>query len=88
MDWSAIGGLFIGFGLVVIIPAVAILAAHQRKMAMIFHSKSEPSDEILSELRALRSEVADLRLRVAGLPAGYDVSPVALPNEPRGVRGL
>jgi hypothetical protein len=90
-DVTAIAGIAVGFGLVVIVPVVAILAEHQRKMARIMYGQAGPEeisekssvviglhanvagkkqgtdDAILDELRAMRGELADLRMQVASL---------------------
>ncbi|HVT11320.1 MAG TPA: hypothetical protein VHE55_03560 [Fimbriimonadaceae bacterium] len=90
MDPVPLAGIFVGFGLLVIVPVVAILTEHQRKMARILHGQPESEkegtkvvigvhasgkpkgtatagNEVLEELRALRNEVADLRIQVASL---------------------
>src|SRR5689334_4176319 len=41
MDPVALAGIGVGFGLLVILPIVAILTEHQRKMARILHGQSE-----------------------------------------------
>jgi hypothetical protein len=48
-------------GVFVIVPIILIMTEHQRKMAKILHGGDRVSDEVLSELRALRSEVGELR---------------------------
>ena len=45
------------------IGVAAIVTTHQRKMAELVRTK-EPDSQVLSELRALRGEIADLRDRV------------------------
>jgi hypothetical protein len=91
MNWIPLAGIAVGFGLLVILPIVAILTEHQRKMARILHGLATPEelaeksqlvigvhgslaprqgkseDNVLDELRALRGEVADLRLQVASI---------------------
>jgi hypothetical protein len=80
-----LAGILVGFGLLVILPVVAILTEHQRKMARILHGQTVPEESstvvvgmagklsdksenaVLNELRALRGEVADLRIQVATL---------------------
>jgi hypothetical protein len=98
-----IAGIFVGFGLFVVIPVVAILTEHQRKMARILHGlsdkgelstddkssivigvhasgqrKKETDDAVLTELRLVRNELADLRMQVAELNPRM---PLPLPEE-------
>ncbi|MCH7903148.1 MAG: hypothetical protein IH944_01120 [Armatimonadetes bacterium] len=65
MDVVAIIGVLIGFGLVVVLPIVAVLTAHQRKMAELIHKNSEPpeSNEVLSRLDALQRQMNDMQDR-------------------------
>lgn len=39
LDFTAIAGIAVGFGLLVVIPVVAILTEHQRKMARILQGQ-------------------------------------------------
>jgi hypothetical protein len=102
VDVAVMGAMVVAFGLVVVLPVVAIMAEHQRKMARIMRGetnlereedlnqviigvgavKSEKNDrqssankELLDEIRALRGELADLRMQVASLP-GSNVPPI------------
>lgn len=43
------------------IPIVAILVSHQQKMAQIIHNGQGRSDQVTSEIQALRDEVRSLR---------------------------
>lgn len=58
-------GLFIGFGLVVVIPIVAILTGHQRKMAELIHKNHQPqqSDEMLARLDAMQRQMNEMQDR-------------------------
>lgn len=99
MEWTKLAAILVGFGLLVVIPVVAILTEHQRKMARILHGmkeneelpESDPvtkaialrisgsatsSDTVLDEIRALRNEVADLRLQVANLQSTGSQPPI------------
>lgn len=52
----------IPFGLLVVVPVVAILTEHQRKMAELLNGRSsQDQSAILDELRALRQEVSELK---------------------------
>ena len=52
-------GVLIGFGLVVVLPIVAILTQHQRKMAEILHSRQQQEGN--PEIAALRHEIRELK---------------------------
>lgn len=57
--------VLIGFGLVVVLPIVAILTAHQRKMTELLHKNhaSGSSDELLRRLDAIQSQLDDMQDR-------------------------
>ena len=64
MDEAAIFGMFIGFCLVVGIPAIAILTVHQRKMAELIHKRHpQQSDEVLTRLDAMQRQMNEMRDR-------------------------
>lgn len=50
-------------GLFVLIPVVAILTKHQRKMAEIIHRNAGPDEEARSRIARLEREVQELRDR-------------------------
>lgn len=54
--------MFLGF-VTLLIPIIAILTYHQRKMAEIIHSRAH-SEQLQAETEALRREVAQLRDRL------------------------
>jgi hypothetical protein len=54
-----VSALFIG--VFVLVPIILIMTEHQRKMAKILHGGDRNSDELLHEVKALRTEVAELR---------------------------
>lgn len=56
-------GLFIGFGLVVLIPLVYMFLHHQRKMAALLHQNSQPADR-QGQIDRLESEVRELKERI------------------------
>ncbi len=45
MDPIPLAGIFVGFGLLVVVPVVAILTEHQRKMARILHGQADTEQE-------------------------------------------
>lgn len=45
------------------LPIIAVLTDHQRKMAAILH-KGAGNEELITELRAVRAELASLQARV------------------------
>jgi ribosomal protein L29 len=44
VDLIPLAGILVGFGLLVILPVVAILTEHQRKMARILHGQTVPEE--------------------------------------------
>lgn len=46
LDFGAVAGGAVAFGLFVVIPAVAILTEHQRKMARILHGMTDKRGEV------------------------------------------
>ena len=59
-----LGVLFV-VGLVIIIPVVAIFTAHQRRMAKLMRSTSQPerNDEVLVRLDAIQRQLEDVHNR-------------------------
>ena len=57
-------GVLIGFGLVVVLPIVAVLTKHQRKMTELIH-KDRPAqnDEVLARLDALQRQMNEMQDR-------------------------
>ena len=54
------------FGLFVVVPVVAILTVHQRKMAEIIHrspGREDVSSQVLERLDAMQREIAEIRHR-------------------------
>ena len=73
-------------GLMLMVPIVAILTHHQRKMAEILHKKpgSEVLPALVEELRQLRQEVNSMRTEInANTIAVDDVRNQALPSGSR-----
>lgn len=56
-------GLFIGFGLVVLIPLVYMFLHHQRKMAALLHQNPQPANQ-QNKIDGLESEVRELKERI------------------------
>jgi len=53
-------GMLIGFGLVVVLPLVAVLTHHQRKMAELVH-RNHGQAQASQEISALRQEIYELK---------------------------
>src|SRR5690349_2654180 len=56
----------IPFGLLVVVPVVAILTTHQRRMAEIIHKnagREEVDSRILEKLERMQQEIGELRQR-------------------------
>ena len=59
-------------GLFVLIPVVAILTKHQRKMAEIIHKNAAPDEETRAVIARLEREVQELRARQADMIVRLD----------------
>ena len=63
-------GVLIGFGVVVVVPIVAMLLHHQRKMATLIHGGPEAGgaqeriQRMEEEVTALRNSLTELTLRL------------------------
>jgi hypothetical protein len=55
--------LSIGFGMLVVVPIVALLSAHQRKMAEIFRQQ-QTDPALLAQIQRLQDQLDELRDRV------------------------
>lgn len=55
----------IGFGLCVLLPVVAILTSHQRKMAELIHKRGQAGDPADVRIRKLEMDVAELQMRLS-----------------------
>ncbi|MGI8923099.1 MAG: hypothetical protein ACR2HJ_03505 [Fimbriimonadales bacterium] len=53
--------LFTGFGLVVVLPLVAIMLSHQRKMATLIHGDQAHNSRLAERIDRLQIEVEELR---------------------------
>lgn len=63
-DITPIIGVLTGFGLIVVVPIVAIATSHRQKMAKLSGSNSDNSDRVSGlerQVDSLRHEVAELR---------------------------
>lgn len=63
---------FVALGLCVVIPLVAILTSHQRKMAEMFHRRDRETGADTARLARLEQEVATLRQQVHELVIRQD----------------
>lgn len=59
-------------GMFVIVPVVAILTKHQRKMAEIIHKSAGPNEETRAVIARLEHEVKELRTRQADMIVRLD----------------
>ena len=83
MNVIGIIGVLIGFGLVVVLPIVAVLTAHQRRMAELIHRNSQPpeSNEVLFRLDALQRQMDAMQDRQNELILQkHEQLPPALPS--------
>jgi hypothetical protein len=62
----------VGVGLLVVVPLVAMLLVHQRKMAELFHRGNAQPDNIALQLHDIQLELRELRARVDGLTIAVD----------------
>jgi hypothetical protein len=62
VDVEALAGLAIGFGLIVVLPIVGLLLAHQRKMAELVHGAGK-SQALESRLQQMQAQIDELRNR-------------------------
>lgn len=58
--------------LLVLVPVVAILTKHQRKMAEIVHKNATPDEETRARIARLEHEVQELRARQADMIVRLD----------------
>lgn len=65
IDIPAVIGVLTGFGLVVVIPLVAIMLSHQRRMAEIMRGGQEQRNVADERIQRLESEVGQLRQLLA-----------------------
>ena len=61
MDWVKIAAIAVVFGLLVLIPLIAILTEHQRKMAQILRTGTEEGIGMKEDLAALKQDMAELK---------------------------
>jgi hypothetical protein len=81
-DLPGIIGVLTGFGLVVIVPVVALLLNHQRKMAEIVHGDQRSQAVSNDRLARLEAEVAGLRQLITDNILALDDRREAVPMEP------
>lgn len=61
MDPGEFIGMIVAFGLVVVVPIVAMTLAHQRRMAELTHGKQGPNPIADQRIAHLEAQVAELR---------------------------
>ncbi|MFI5384758.1 MAG: hypothetical protein ACHQ50_01440 [Fimbriimonadales bacterium] len=88
--WEDAAGLAMGFFMLVIVPLVAILLHHQRKMAAFFHIQAaQENQQDKAQIDRLESRVAELSDRINQLILQHDdksalqerVGPPKLPDQ-------
>lgn len=81
-EWAAAVGLFIGFCLVVGIPAIVILTHHQRKIALVLRENhGSQQDQVLAQLAAMNAKIEEMQDRQNELILQkHDESPPPLPK--------
>ncbi|MCW5943088.1 MAG: hypothetical protein KIS66_12710 [Fimbriimonadaceae bacterium] len=73
---------FVAAGLFVVLPLVAILLNHQRKMAELFHRRDRDSGAETARIARLEQEVAQVRQQVNELVIRQDDSMVRMRRMP------
>ncbi|MBA3726240.1 MAG: hypothetical protein H0W86_07240 [Armatimonadetes bacterium] len=61
MEIESVIGVLTGFGLVVVVPLVAIMLAHQRRMAALIHGDQGQNSKLAERIDRLQVEVEELR---------------------------
>lgn len=64
--WDDVFPFLIGFGLLVLVPIIAMMTKHQRQMAEIIHRNKqgdEIDDRVLRKLDSMQREIEELRRR-------------------------
>lgn len=61
MDWGLVAVIFIIFGMPFLIPIVAILLHHRRKMLELMQKSEGSARELSREIESLRKELKDLK---------------------------
>jgi hypothetical protein len=87
----AILGALTGFGLVVVLPIVAVLTAHQRKMAEVY-ARSAAAAQPNPELQSLRQEIRELKdlvhQQAIALDSANRLGPPATPTVEQRLEGI
>ncbi len=71
MDWEAMFGLSIGFGMLVVVPLTAMLLAHQRRMAELI-SRRRADEGLMERVEHLEHAVLRLTDRVNDITLAID----------------
>ena len=84
-DLPAVIGVLTGFCLVVVVPVVAILTTHQRKMAELMRQRPDADTRSQQQLDLLQAQINDLRnqlhehiVRTDSLPPAQEQTPPPL----------
>lgn len=72
LDIPAIVGVMTGFGLCVVIPIVAMLLTHQRRMAELVHSQQTRQSQENERIARLEQEVSRLKEQLAENIIAFD----------------
>lgn len=65
IDPGELGGMIIGFGLVVVLPIVGMMLGHQRRMAQLIHGDGKANAQLEARIVQLENEVAYMRATLA-----------------------